>query len=274
MSVNNFCSTFFVCTLDNIFQPVVLQQAEPAEMDRLGEAAEKAAGQVRAGAHRLLWSRVLYTQRRPTATGDHKVMFHQVTRGVLCESIRRGRRGVTWCPLRRMQAWNDGMTFDELPTVGRNEVESTWFVIDVLSCSDFQLFPPAQNKAITSVLLLHSQVIVSVHRYQYYLQLKKDVLEGRITCSLEQAIHLASLAVQGNTSMLLLLFLLHNAGKAELSVWRASCCPLAAKLKIFVFKAVEKDFPVQFSQMGPVINPIPAISLIYVSSNTSSMLTC
>lgn len=35
------------------------------------------------------------------------------------------------------------------------------------------------------------------HRYQYYLQLKKDVLEGRISCSLEQAIRLASLAVQG-----------------------------------------------------------------------------
>lgn len=34
-------------------------------------------------------------------------------------------------------------------------------------------------------------------RYQYYLQLKKDVLEGRISCSLEQAIRLASLAVQG-----------------------------------------------------------------------------
>lgn len=34
-------------------------------------------------------------------------------------------------------------------------------------------------------------------RYQYYLQLKKDVLEGKIPCSIEQAIHLASLAVQG-----------------------------------------------------------------------------
>lgn len=36
-----------------------------------------------------------------------------------------------------------------------------------------------------------------LHRYQYYLQLKKDVLEGRIACSLEQAMRLASLAVQG-----------------------------------------------------------------------------
>ncbi|KAG8504452.1 Tyrosine-protein phosphatase non-receptor type 14 [Galemys pyrenaicus] len=32
--------------------------------------------------------------------------------------------------------------------------------------------------------------------YQYYLQVKKDVLEGRLRCSLEQAIRLAGLAVQ------------------------------------------------------------------------------
>ncbi len=42
---------------------------------------------------------------------------------------------------------------------------------------------------------------VFLHRYQYYLQLKKDVLDGRISCSLEQAIRLASLAVQGNASV-------------------------------------------------------------------------
>lgn len=35
------------------------------------------------------------------------------------------------------------------------------------------------------------------NRYQYYLQLKKDVLEGRIPCSIEQAVRLAGLAVQG-----------------------------------------------------------------------------
>lgn len=52
---------------------MVLQQAEPTEMDRLGEAAEEAARQVWAGAHRLLWSRVLHTQCHPTATGDYKV---------------------------------------------------------------------------------------------------------------------------------------------------------------------------------------------------------
>lgn len=63
----------FPCLLDNVLQPVVLQQAEPAEMDRPGEAAEKAAGQVRARAHRLLRSRVLHTQCHPAATGDHKV---------------------------------------------------------------------------------------------------------------------------------------------------------------------------------------------------------
>lgn len=35
------------------------------------------------------------------------------------------------------------------------------------------------------------------YRYQYYLQLKKDILEGNIPCTLEQAIQLAGLAVQG-----------------------------------------------------------------------------
>lgn len=43
---------------------------------------------------------------------------------------------------------------------------------------------------------------LSLCRYQYYLQLKKDVLEGRISCSLEQAIRLASLAVQGRVNLL------------------------------------------------------------------------
>ncbi|XP_037352699.1 tyrosine-protein phosphatase non-receptor type 14 [Talpa occidentalis] len=35
-------------------------------------------------------------------------------------------------------------------------------------------------------------------RYQYYLQVKKDVLEGRLRCSLEQAVRLAGLAVQAD----------------------------------------------------------------------------
>ncbi|XP_049625501.1 tyrosine-protein phosphatase non-receptor type 14 [Suncus etruscus] len=35
-------------------------------------------------------------------------------------------------------------------------------------------------------------------RYQYYLQAKKDVLEGRLRCSLEQVIRLAGLAVQAD----------------------------------------------------------------------------
>ncbi|XP_048830076.1 tyrosine-protein phosphatase non-receptor type 21 isoform X2 [Brienomyrus brachyistius] len=37
-----------------------------------------------------------------------------------------------------------------------------------------------------------------LEKYQYYLQLKKDVLEGRITCSIDQATHLAGLAVQAD----------------------------------------------------------------------------
>ncbi|XP_029981949.1 tyrosine-protein phosphatase non-receptor type 21 isoform X2 [Sphaeramia orbicularis] len=43
-----------------------------------------------------------------------------------------------------------------------------------------------------------TQLQQEITRYQYYLQLKKDVLEGRISCSLDQAIHLASLAVQAD----------------------------------------------------------------------------
>ncbi|XP_069494053.1 tyrosine-protein phosphatase non-receptor type 21 isoform X2 [Ambystoma mexicanum] len=41
-----------------------------------------------------------------------------------------------------------------------------------------------------------SQLQQEITRYQYYLQLKKDVLEGNILCTLEQAVKLAGLAVQ------------------------------------------------------------------------------
>uniref|UniRef100_A0A674JZG9 Tyrosine-protein phosphatase non-receptor type n=1 Tax=Terrapene triunguis TaxID=2587831 RepID=A0A674JZG9_9SAUR len=43
-----------------------------------------------------------------------------------------------------------------------------------------------------------SQLQQEITRYQYYLQLKKDILEGNIPCTLEQAIHLAGLAVQAD----------------------------------------------------------------------------
>ncbi|XP_043929416.1 tyrosine-protein phosphatase non-receptor type 21 [Protopterus annectens] len=43
-----------------------------------------------------------------------------------------------------------------------------------------------------------SQLQEEITRYQYYLQLKKDILEGRIPCTLEQAIRLAGLAVQAD----------------------------------------------------------------------------
>ncbi|XP_061090132.1 tyrosine-protein phosphatase non-receptor type 21 isoform X2 [Conger conger] len=43
-----------------------------------------------------------------------------------------------------------------------------------------------------------SQLQQEITRYQYYLQLKKDILEGRIPCSIEQAIRLAALAVQAD----------------------------------------------------------------------------
>lgn len=44
----------------------------------------------------------------------------------------------------------------------------------------------------------------SLYSYQYYLQLKKDILEGRVPCSIEQAIRLAGLAVQGMGKLLML----------------------------------------------------------------------
>ncbi|XP_026858207.2 tyrosine-protein phosphatase non-receptor type 21 isoform X1 [Electrophorus electricus] len=43
-----------------------------------------------------------------------------------------------------------------------------------------------------------TQLQQEITRYQYYLQLKKDILEGRIPCSIEQAIRLAGLAVQAD----------------------------------------------------------------------------
>ncbi|XP_016367374.1 tyrosine-protein phosphatase non-receptor type 21-like [Sinocyclocheilus rhinocerous] len=51
-------------------------------------------------------------------------------------------------------------------------------------------------KTVSSVQLGHFYSLPVFCRYQHYLQLKKDVLEGKIPCSIEQAIHLASLAVQ------------------------------------------------------------------------------
>ncbi|XP_021567279.1 tyrosine-protein phosphatase non-receptor type 21 [Carlito syrichta] len=43
-----------------------------------------------------------------------------------------------------------------------------------------------------------SQLQQEITRYQYYLQLKKDILEGNVPCTLEQAIKLAGLAVQAD----------------------------------------------------------------------------
>lgn len=42
------------------------------------------------------------------------------------------------------------------------------------------------------------QLQQEITRYQYYLQLKKDILEGHISCTLEQGIQLASLAAQAD----------------------------------------------------------------------------
>lgn len=39
-------------------------------------------------------------------------------------------------------------------------------------------------------------------RYHYFLQVKKDVIEGRVQCSVEEAILLATFAMQGKYSIL------------------------------------------------------------------------
>ncbi|GCC44365.1 hypothetical protein chiPu_0028493, partial [Chiloscyllium punctatum] len=39
-----------------------------------------------------------------------------------------------------------------------------------------------------------SQLQQELTRFQYYLQLRKDILEGRIPCTLDQGIQLAGLA--------------------------------------------------------------------------------
>ena len=40
------------------------------------------------------------------------------------------------------------------------------------------------------------------YRYQYYLQLKADVIDGKLNCTLEQAILLAGYALQGKYNLL------------------------------------------------------------------------
>lgn len=75
---------------DNIFQPLVLQQTKPAEMDWFGEATEETAWQVRAGADRLLWGGVLRVVCYPVTTRDNQVkdenMFKMIT-AVLLEHL-------------------------------------------------------------------------------------------------------------------------------------------------------------------------------------------
>ena len=61
-----------------------------------------------------------------------------------------------------------------------------------------------------------------MNRYQYSLQVKKDVLEGRLRCSLEQVIRLAGLAVQGKSGdPCLTVHLILNAGTTSLSEGKA-----------------------------------------------------
>lgn len=73
--------------------------------------------------------------------------------------------------------------------------------ITCVSCWEHRVWyleTPMLRKYIPSMCFL--RLFVSLFprtRYQYYLQVKKDVLEGRLRCTLEQVIRLAGLAVQG-----------------------------------------------------------------------------
>lgn len=46
---------------------------------------------------------------------------------------------------------------------------------------------------ISGVSMIHDETT----RYHYFLQIKKDVIDGRINCNIEEAIHLASFSMQG-----------------------------------------------------------------------------
>lgn len=60
---------------DNVFQSVVLQQAESAQMGRFGQASEKAAGQICLGTNSVFWSSVLCAYCFSTSAGDYQVSF-------------------------------------------------------------------------------------------------------------------------------------------------------------------------------------------------------
>lgn len=60
---------------DNVFQSVVLQQAESAQMGRFGQTSEKAAGQICLGTNSVFWSSVLCAYCFSTSAGDYQVNF-------------------------------------------------------------------------------------------------------------------------------------------------------------------------------------------------------
>lgn len=69
-----------------------------------------------------------------------------------------------------------------------------------------------------------------IYRYQYYLQVKKDVLDGRLRTSLEQGIRLAALAVQGTLFLCLPRISLEVKKLVvtySLCLHNVSCCPIS-----------------------------------------------
>ena len=64
-----------------------------------------------------------------------------------------------------------------------------------------------------------------IFRYFYYLQLKSDIIEGILPCSVEQAITLAGLAAQGNSNSIhnWCLRLFSHDGKVRILNFNSKC---------------------------------------------------
>lgn len=77
-----------------------------------------------------------------------------------------------------------------------NEMYRIQFLLGFKQARSISLLPQGKKKHQCLISWFYFALFL-VHRYQYYLQVKKDVLDGRLRSSLEQGIRLAALAVQG-----------------------------------------------------------------------------
>lgn len=77
-------------------------------------------------------------------------------------------------------------------------------------------FDGKQFSVINSVVFMGRWVRVHTHRYQLYLQVKQDILQGRLPVSFELAAELGAYVVQGKRVIILfghtssMILILHN----------------------------------------------------------------